>query len=383
MSTDAGTAGDIGTVDSRREGDLWRIVLGGQWTVAAAAGIDRALKALPAIPDHRVTVDMAQVSALDTAGAWLVWRTISALKDQGIETELISASPAHTSLIDTVARNAVKCPEPPPRRNAFVSMIDRVGSATFAVLYEARDLINFLGLVVIVLGRSIVRPSRIRLTPLIFHIEQSGLNAIPIVGLISFLIGVVLAFQGAEQLAKFGVEIFTVNIVASGVLREMGVLLTAIILAGRSGSAFTAQIGTMKVNEEIDAMRTIGLDPMEVLVLPRMWAMVICLPLLAFFANMMGLLGGAIMATTALDITFFQFARQLASATTLWTFWIGIIKAPMFGFIIGLVGCYEGLRVSGSAESVGMRTTRSVVESIFLVIILDALFSILFAELGI
>jgi phospholipid/cholesterol/gamma-HCH transport system permease protein len=383
MSTDAGTADDIGTVDSQIDGDHWRIVLGGQWTVAAATGIDRALKSLPSASQHRVAIDMARVSALDTAGAWLVWRTIAALKDQGIEAELISSNPTHTSLIDTVSRNAVPCPEPPRRGNAFVAMVERVGSATFAALYEARDLINFLGHVVIVLAHSLVRPHRIRLTPLIFHMEQSGLNAMPIVGLISFLIGVVLAFQGAEQLARFGVEIFTVNIVASGVLREMGVLLTAIMLAGRSGSAFTAQIGTMKVNEEIDAMRTIGLDPMEVLVLPRMWALVICLPLLAFFANMMGLLGGAIMATVALDITFFQFARQLASATTLWTFWIGIIKAPVFGFIIGLVGCYEGLRVSGSAESVGRLTTRSVVESIFLVIILDALFSILFAELGI
>ena len=383
MSIDAGTVKDIGTVDSRHEDDLWRIVLGGRWTVAAATGIDRALKAMPTVPDRRAAIDMAQVSALDTAGAWLIWRTIAALKDQGIETEIIAAKPAHAKLIDTVARNVLMGPEPPPRRNAFVAMVERVGSATFAALYEARDLINFLGQVVIVLGRSIVRPSRIRFTPLIFHIEQSGLNALPIVGLISFLIGVVLAFQGAEQLARFGVEIFTVNIVASGVLREMGVLLTAIMLAGRSGSAFTAQIGTMKVNEEIDAMRTIGLDPMEVLVLPRMWALVICLPLLAFFANVMGLLGGAIMATTALDITFFQFARQLASATTLWTFWIGIIKAPVFGFIIGLVGCYEGLRVSGSAESVGRLTTRSVVESIFLIIVLDALFSIFFAELGI
>ena len=383
MSTDAGTAEDIGTVDSRREGGLWRIVLGGQWTIATAAAIDRSLKSMTDEPERRVTIDMARVSALDTAGAWLVWRTMAALKEQGVETELIAATPAYASLIDTVARNAIPCPEPPRRRNAFVAMVERVGSATCTVLYETRDLINFLGHVVIVLGRSLVRPNRIRLTPLIFHIEQSGLNAMPIVGLISFLIGVVLAFQGAEQLAKFGVEIFTVNIVASGVLREMGVLLTAIMLAGRSGSAFTAQIGTMKVNEEIDAMRTIGLDPMEVLVLPRMWALVICLPLLAFFANMMGLLGGAIMATTALDITFFQFARQLASATTLWTFWIGIIKAPVFGFIIGLVGCYEGLRVSGSAESVGRQTTRAVVESIFLVIILDALFSILFAELGI
>jgi len=155
------------------------------------------------------------------------------------------------------------------------------------------------------------------------------------------------------------------------------------MLAGRSGSAFTAQIGTMKVREEVDAMQTIGLDPMEILVLPRLWALVIVLPLLTFFANMMGLLGGAIMATATLDVTFFQFARQLSGAITMWTFWIGIIKAPIFGFIIGLVGCYEGMRVSGSAESVGRMTTRSVVESIFLVIVLDAMFSVLFATIGI
>lgn len=383
MSTMAGPTGERGGVESRHEDGLWRLVLTGHWTVAAATGIDRALRALPSAAAQHVVIDMDQVAALDTTGAWLVWRTIKALNAQGIETELAGAAAPYASLIETVSRSAQAFPEPPARRNAFVAMVERVGRATITALVEARDLINFLGHVVIVFTHSIVRPHRIRLTPLVFHMEQSGLNAMPIVGLISFLIGVVLAFQGAQQLARFGVEIFTVNIVASGVLREMGVLLTAIMLAGRSGSAFTAQIGTMKVNEEVDAMRTIGLDPMELLVLPRLWALVICLPLLTFFANVMGLAGGAIMATTQLDITFFQFARQLSAATTLWTFWIGIIKAPVFGFVIGLVGCYEGLRVSGSAESVGRLTTRSVVESIFLVIVLDAFFSIFFAEIGI
>ena len=173
MSMDAGTAGHIGTVDSRRDGNLWRIVLGGQWTIAAAAGIDQALKALPAAPDRRVTIDMTDVSELDTTGAWLVWRTISTLEEQGIETELVAARPAHTSLIDTVARNAVPCPPAPPRRNAFVNMVERVGAGTFSAFYEARDLVNFLGHVVIVFTRSMVQPHRIRLTPLISHIEQS------------------------------------------------------------------------------------------------------------------------------------------------------------------------------------------------------------------
>ena len=165
MSTDAGTAEDIGTVGSRREGGLWRIVLGGQWTIATAAAIDRSLKSMTDEPERRVTIDMARVSALDTAGAWLVWRTMAALKEQGVETELIAATPAYASLIDTVARNAIPCPEPPRRRNAFVAMAERVGGATCTVLYETRDLINFLGHVVIVLGRSLVRPNRIRLTP--------------------------------------------------------------------------------------------------------------------------------------------------------------------------------------------------------------------------
>jgi len=213
--------------------------------------------------------------------------------------------------------------------------------------------------------------------------EQTGLNALPIVGLISFLIGVVLAYQGADQLARFGAQIFTANLVGAGVLREMGVLLTAIIVAGRSGSAFAAQIGTMNVNEEIDAMRTMGLDPMEVLVAPRVMALVLVLPLLTFYADIMGLLGGAVMATAVLDISFFQFARQINNSVPLWSFWVGMIKAPVFAFIIATVGTYEGFNVTRSAESVGRQTTRAVVEAIFRVIVLDALFSILFSFLGV
>jgi phospholipid/cholesterol/gamma-HCH transport system permease protein len=220
-------------------------------------------------------------------------------------------------------------------------------------------------------------------TALVNQMERTGLNAMPIVGLISFLIGVVLAYQGADQLRKFGAEIFTVNLVGVGVLREMAIMLTAIVVAGRSGSAFTAQIGTMKVNEEIDAMRTIGLDPMEVLVLPRVVALVLVLPLLTFYADIMGLLGGAVMANWALDISFFQFARQFNEGVPVWSFWVGLIKAPVFAFIIAVVGCYEGFKVSISAESVGQRTTAAVVEAIFLVIVLDALFSIIFSILGI
>ncbi|MGF1608030.1 MAG: MlaE family ABC transporter permease, partial [Kiloniellales bacterium] len=240
-----------------------------------------------------------------------------------------------------------------------------------------------LGHTVIVFLRALLQPRRIRVTALVSHMERTGLDALPIVGLISFLIGVVLAYQGADQLARFGAQIYTVNLVGVGVLREMGIILTAIIVAGRSGSAFTAQIGTMQVNEEIDAMRTIGLDPMDVLVIPRVLALVLVLPLLTFYADIMGILGGAVMAMLVLDISFVQFIRQLNAAVPIWSFWVGIIKAPIFAFIIAMVGCYEGFRVIRSAESVGLRTTAAVVKSIFLVIVLDALFSILFSILGV
>jgi phospholipid/cholesterol/gamma-HCH transport system permease protein len=218
---------------------------------------------------------------------------------------------------------------------------------------------------------------------MVYHMQKTGLDALPIVGLLSFLIGVVMAYQGADQLQRFGAEIFTVNLVGIAVLRELGILLTAIIVAGRSGSAFTAQIGTMKVNEEVDALRTIGLDPMEVLVLPRILALVLVLPLLTFYADIMGLMGGALMAALTLDITVVQFIERLRVAVTVDTFFVGLVKAPVFAFIIAMVGCFEGLQVTSSAESVGTRTTRSVVEAIFLVIVLDALFSIFFSYIGV
>jgi len=218
---------------------------------------------------------------------------------------------------------------------------------------------------------------------LVTHIEHTGLNAIPIVALISFLVGVVLAYQGADQLRRFGAQIFTVNLVGISVLREMGILLTAIVVAGRSGSAFTAQIGTMQVNEEVDALRTLGLDPMEILVLPRVLALVISLPLLTFLSDVMGLLGGGLMTVVLVQIDFQQYVALLKAAVNTNHFWVGIIKAPVFAILISLVGCFEGLRVVGSAESVGRLTTRSVVEGIFLVIIFDALFSVLFSVIGI
>ena len=375
--------GTASSLELRREGAALRLGFLGAWTTRELARHDDSLRRLDLEGAREAIVDLSGCRALDSAGAWVLDRTLDDLKRRGATVSLVGSTPAIETLLGTIARQHVDLPPAPRPDNFLIAVALRVGKETVRIAREGADLLSFLGLTIVVFLRSLAKPWRIRLVPLIAHMEQTGLNALPIVGLISFLVGVVLAYQGADQLARFGAQIFTVNLVAVGVLREMGILLTAIIVAGRSGSSFTAQIGTMKVNEEVDAMQTLGLDPMEVLVMPRVFALVLVLPLLTFYADVMGLLGGAVMATVVLDISFFQFARQLSEAVTLWTFWIGIIKAPLFAFIIGMIGCYEGLQVSRSAESVGRQTTRAVVEAIFLVIVLDALLSIFFSVIGI
>ena len=320
---------------------------------------------------------------MDTIGAWLVHRTAKQLQIRGLGVELAGGQTHQRALIETVRANDVAPPTAPVAENFLLATLSHIGRASYGLAAEARDLVNFLGNVVVVVLRSLRHPGRLRMTPLVNHMEKAGLDAMPIVGLISFLIGVVLAYQGADQLARFGAQIFTVNLVGIGVLREMAIILTAIIVAGRSGSAYTAQIGTMMVREEVDAMRTIGLDPIEILVMPRVFALVLVMPLLTFYADILGLLGGAVMTSLVLDISFETFARQLRDAVPMWSFWVGIIKAPIFGFVIGLVGCFEGFKVERSAESVGLRTTAAVVAAVFIVIVLDAIFSILFSIIGI
>jgi phospholipid/cholesterol/gamma-HCH transport system permease protein len=306
------------------------------------------------------------------------------LTASGWTAERFSNDRRHQRLLSEVKRVCFADPpvEPAPTNN-LVRLLNSLGKATVDTLLEGACLLSFFGQTVAALFRSLAHPSRLRITSLTHHIEQTCLNALPIVGLIAFLIGVVMAYQGADQLKRFGAEIFTVDLVAVSILREIGILLTAIVVAGRSGSAFTAEIGAMVVNQEVDALRTLGLDPVEVLVLPRMIALMIALPLLAFFADILGLLGGGLMAWIVLDITPGQFMTQLEAAIVPATFWVGIIKAPVFAFLIALVGCYQGLLVSGSADSVGRQTTSSVVISIFLVIVFVALFSILFWALGV
>jgi len=372
-----------GWLNMAAEGGGMRLQAGGHWDARNVTRLDQQLIGI--LPKDKVSLvlDLAQVERLDTAGAWLLYRTLKESRERGASAEYAGLTPAHAAMLDTVAANDQPCDIEPPRMTALVVLLDRLGRGALDVAEEAKQQIAFLGLILATMAGSLRHPGRLRLVPLVYHMEKVGFNALPIVGLISFLIGVVLAYQGATQLQRFGAEIFVVNLISVSVLREIAILLTAIVIAGRSGSAFTAEIGSMVVNEEVDAMRTLGLDPMEVLVLPRVLALVITLPLLAFFADMMGLFGGMLMCWGALDISPSLFLERLQGAVSPWSFWVGMIKAPFFAFLIAMVGCLEGLRVTRSAESVGQQTTRSVVTGIFLVIVVDAMFSIFFAAVGV
>ena len=369
--------------DSRIDDDRLVLTAGGDWTINEAKSLDEGLRSVKPGRVRHVEFHLAAVDRLDTAGAWLIDRTRAALAGAGAEVRLVGLREEHQGLMNRVLEIGALDKLPPPPRRRLVDLLAQLGEAVVEGLTRSRNMIGFFGQIVVTLGRVLAHPARIRFVSFVSHVEQTGLNALPIVGLLSFLVGVVLAYQGVDQLRKFGADVFMVNLVGVATLREMGILLTAILIAGRSGSAFTAQIGTMQVNEEVDAMRTLGLDPIEVLVLPRMLALIIAMPLVTFFANIMSLIGGGLIGVALVDLTVPQFIRQLHLAVDLWDFWVGIIKAPVFAFLIAMVGCFEGLRVEGSAESVGRLTTQSVVESIFLVIVFDAVFSILFSFLGI
>jgi phospholipid/cholesterol/gamma-HCH transport system permease protein len=355
----------------------------GEWLVVAAAELDRRLHSLEMPRDRQVTVDLSGVDRLDSTGAWLLLRTEHELATRGNRVELSNLQPRFEPLLAQVRARGVTepLPHPVPPHHTFIGFLARVGRATVVLLNRLYDILSFTGLVTLTILRLIRQPRRLRLAATLVQMELVGLDAMPIVGLLSFLIGIVMAYQGADQLRRFGAEIYTVNLLGVSILRELGVLMSAIIIAGRSGSAFTAQIGTMQVNEEIDAMRTLGLDPIEVLVLPRLFGLGITLPLIVFFADFMGLLGGALMSWIVLDINIPNFVTQLQGAVSESTLWVGVVKAPFFAAIIALVGCYEGLNVTRSAESVGRLTTQSVVESIFFVIVTDAAFSIVFSLL--
>ena len=353
------------------------VEVGGRWTVL---NLRHLLPTLAGIWNGRrkpARIDASNLEALDTAGALELMR----LSHRG-EVPIEGGKPNHLDLLKLVSKE-VPDPGRPKHHNLFLELLEHFGEGAIHAVEQTARLLAFSGEVSLTLAGAFLSPRRFRSTSVIVQMREVWLRALPIVGVLCFLIGIVLAYQGVQQLRQFGAEVFTVEAVGIAVFRELGVLLTAIIVAGRSVSAFTAQIGTMQVNLEIDAMRTIGLHPVEWLVLPRIVALTLSMPFLVFFGNMAGILGGAFACTIYLDMTVVQFFERMRESVSNWNFYIGLIKAPFFAFIIAAIGCYEGLQVQGSAESVGKLTTKSVVESIFSVIVLDAIFSVLFLLAGV
>jgi phospholipid/cholesterol/gamma-HCH transport system permease protein len=335
------------------------------------------LERLPAGAETAQVIDLSDVGRLDTAAAlYLAGREQAGTRLDGLDE-------TQTGLLKTV-RDAQPKPETiPPAPKGWRALCDRTGRRVVSSLIFLRELAEYLGRFLAAIMRSIRHPRDFRFTSFIYHCQETGLRAVPIVALMSFLIGVVLAFQGASQLQRFGAEIFVVDLIAIAVLRELGILLTAIIVAGRTASAMTASIGSMKMNEEIDAMRTLGLDPDMVLVLPRVLALIVTLPILGLIADIAGLVGGAMMSWIELGISPSMFKYRLLADTSVQHVIVGLSKAPVFALIIGIIGCHAGMKVGNDAESLGAQTSSAVVNAIFSVIVADALFSIFFSEIGI
>ena len=349
----------------------------GDWTTASIGDAERAIANVVRQARGVKQLNIAGLGQLDTNGAMLLLETAE-LAGEGQAVALTGVRDEHRRLLEVIAAASVRHTDAPDDGNPVLRVLAEVGETALKLAREGVELLSFSGAATMAIVGLALRPWRIRWRGLVTQLQATGLNALPIVGLLNFLIGVVLAYQSANQLSKFGAELLTVDSVGVGVLRELGVLITAIIVAGRSGSAFTAQIGSMRVNQEIDAMQTIGLDPIEVLCAPRIMALMITLPLLVFFADVMAILGGAVASMFALDITLTQFAKQLQAAVSINHFWVGIVKAPVMAVMIATIGCFHGLKVSSNAASVGQRTTQSVVQSVFFVIAVDAIFSIFF-----
>jgi len=368
------------TLDNR--GDAGRTVrLAGELTVASIGSVAADFAALQ--PDGRdLTVDLGDVARIDTTGAWLVHRVVRDWHAAGRTATIDHASPDAQRLIEQVAANDKPAPRRPPQGNRAVERLDMIGGALVRQVHTLGEFLGFLGQTLVTLFQTIFERRPLRWNAVIHQMEVVGVNALGIVGLLLFLVGVVVAQQGAVQLQQFGAEVFVVNLIGRSVIRELGILLTAIMVAGRSGSAFAAQIGSMKLNEEVDAMSSIGMSPIEVLVLPRVIATVIMTLLLSLFGAVMAIIGGGLFCWVSLAIPPANFIQRIQDATPLSDLLIGLFKALVFGLIIAVTGCFQGMQVTGNAESVGLRTTQAVVQSIFLVIVLDAFFAVFFTALG-
>ena len=342
----------------------------GAMTIARAGSMSREIEATA----DPLSIDLSGVERMDTVGAWLVHR---AVRDR--QAKVSGESRRARDLLDQVAGADHPARTVPEASGGAVS---ELGSWTIEAGHTLKGLVGFFGATLLAFAAIARQPKRFRFNAVVQGFDVVGVRALGIIGLMSFLIGIVIGQQGAVQLQQFGAEVYTINLIGRITVRELGPLMTAIMVAGRSGSAFAAQIGTMKITEEVDAMRTIGVSPMEALVIPRLTAAVIMMPLLAFWAMLMSLIGGGLFCWVSLDIpplTFIQRTAEVVPATDLW---VGLIKAPVFGFIIALTGCFQGMLVANDAEQVGLKTTAAVVQSIFLVIVLDAIFAVFFSSIG-
>jgi phospholipid/cholesterol/gamma-HCH transport system permease protein len=366
------------------EGDRIRVRIGGRWTVADIASAESDVAGIP--PDRReLVIDASGIEALDLSGAWRLWGLEAARRERGGRVTWTPGRPGLLAFIDRTVEEEAGTQEDAvePRPAGLAGALHGLGEASVQAKEGALDLLGFIGVVTAGAGRIAGSAKRLRLPSVVRHVYETGLTAVPIVSLIAFLIAVIVAYIGAQQLRKFGGEIFIVDLVTVSVLRELGVLLTAIIVAGRSGSAFAAEIGAMKLNDEVDALRAMGMDPIEVLVLPRILGLVIALPALTVVADAMGLAGGAILSWYLVDIPLGQYVDRVQGAIASTTFWVGIIKAPVFAVLIALVGTLRGMQVRTSSRELGRLTTVAVVQSIFLVILADAVFAVIFMELDI
>jgi len=358
--------------DDQPHGSVYRVA--GALTITRAATTQREIDALP----DPVTIDLSEIDRMDTVGAWIVYRTV---RDRGAK--VIGASRDEVSLLKQVGEFDKPVQVTPDEPHNFLSGLRELGEWVAETGKTLVGLLGFFGATLIGFANVIRKPSRrFRVNAVVQRFDVVGVRALGIIGLMSFLIGIVIAQQGSVQLAQFGAEVYTINLIGRITVRELGTLMTAIMVAGRSGSAFAAQLGTMKITEEIDAMRTIGVSPIEALVIPRIIAAVVMMPLLAFWAMLTALIGGGIFVWLSLSIPPGTYIQRLNEVIPITDMWVGIIKAPVFGFIIALAGCFQGMLVQGNSEEVGTRTTTAVVQSIFLVIVLDAVFAVFFSSIG-
>lgn len=346
----------------------------GRLTLARIGDLPQRLKSLSVPP---AVLDLSAVERIDTVGAWIIHKLATEHR-----ATLSGASEETLTLIERVSASHQPVQMRPDDLNPLMRVTGEIGTAVIETGRTMRGLLSFFGAVLIACWDTIRQPSRFRLNAVIQRFELVGVRALGIIGLMSFLIGIVIAQQGAVQLSQFGAEALTVNLIGRITTRELGVLMTAIMVAGRSGSAFAAQLGTMKLTEEIDAMRTIGVSPIEALVLPRMIASVLMLPLLGFYATVVSIIGGGLFCWISLDIPPFTFVQRMREVIPMTDVWVGLIKAPVFGAVIAVTGCFQGMLVEGNAEEVGLKTTAAVVQAIFLVIVIDAFFAVFFSGIG-